>query len=153
MNLKNQRRMAASILGCGENRVWISRDPKFEEYLDGAITRGDVRKLIAFNVVQMRPARGISRGRFHYAQSQRAKGRRGGQGSRKGAKKARNPKKARWIRVVRPLRARLAQLRAEGRLDPATYRTFYARTKGGMFKNKAHLEQALRSSGALKGAK
>ena len=153
MNLKNQRRMAAALLKCGETRIWISNDPGYEEHLEGAITRADVRKLISWGVIQRLPERGNSRARYRYRAAQRAKGKRRGAGSRKGGSEARNPRKRAWIRTIRPLRARLAQLRTEGRLDASTYRTFYARAKGGMFKSKAHLDQSLRAAGALKEAK
>ena len=41
MNLKNQRRMAAELLKCGAERVWI--DPNDMESLEYAITRADIR--------------------------------------------------------------------------------------------------------------
>ena len=44
MDLKNQKRMAADILGCGESRVWI--DPNRIEDVADAITRADIRKAI-----------------------------------------------------------------------------------------------------------
>ena len=45
MDLKNQKRMAAEILDCGYNRVWI--DPNRAEDVADAITRADIRTAIA----------------------------------------------------------------------------------------------------------
>jgi len=44
MNLGNQKRMAASILKCGINRVWM--DPDRTEEATEAVTRNDIRGLI-----------------------------------------------------------------------------------------------------------
>lgn len=144
MRLKNQRRLAAELLGCGINRVWINPD-KVED-LEDAITRSDIRTAIASGTIRKLPAKGVSRGRARYRAAQKDKGRRRGHGSRKGARNARSPRKRVWIDTIRPLRERLRELRAEGKIDVATYRRYYAQAKGGMFKSKAHLEQQLRGS-------
>ncbi len=148
MNLSNQRRMAAEILKCGENRVWM--DPNRLEDVADAITREDVRAVIRAGLVQKLPERGQSRGRTRHRAEQKRKGRRRGPGSRKGARGARAPRKRRWIRTIRPLRETLRQLRDEGKLDPAAYRKLYLRAKGGMYRNRAHLLQHLKSEGYLK---
>ena len=44
MNLKAQKRMAAEILKCGENRVYF--DPYMIEDIKMSITREDIRNLI-----------------------------------------------------------------------------------------------------------
>lgn len=54
------------------------------------------------------------------------------------------------MNTVRTLRARLRELKAQGRIDVAAYRRFYRQAKGGMFKSKAHLEQQLRMAGVLR---
>ena len=150
MNLKNQRRMAAEILKCGAERVWI--DPNGMESLEDAITRADIRIAIHNGTIRRQPIHGQSRGRTRYRRAQRAKGRRRGAGSRKGASNARNPRKRRWIRVIRPLRELLKELRDSGKIDVRTYRTYYRQAKGGMFKGRVHMEQHLRAAGLLKGA-
>ena len=149
MNLKNQRRMAAEVLKCGLNRVWI--DPNDTESLEDAITRADIRIAIHNGTIRRLPIHGQSRQRTRHHRAQRAKGRRRGPGSRKGGTNARNPRKGRWIRTIRPLRAYLKQLRDEEKIDARTYRAYYRRAKGGMFKGRAHLEQHLRAAGLLKG--
>lgn len=148
MNLKNQRRMAASLLKCGVNRVWI--DPLRMEDVADAITRTDIRIQIDAGAIKAKQKRGISRGRTRYYRGQRKKGRGRGQGSRKGTSKARKPKKERWIQTIRPIRERLREFRDEGKIDVSTYRKFYLQAKGGVFKSKSHLETHLRSGGYLK---
>lgn len=148
MDLKNQRRMAAEILGCGENRIWI--DPTRMEDVGEAITRNDVRALINSKAIKAKQKVGISRGRARYTQNQKKKGKRRGQGSRKGAKRARMPKKEAWMNTIRPIRAQLKEYRKQGKISPNDYRKVYRRAKGGMFKSKARLDAHLKSEGLLK---
>ncbi len=152
MRFDYQRRLAASILGVGVNRVYISPDPKEQENILDAITRDGIRGLIRRNVIQKRPERGVSRGRARYRAAQRAKGRRRGHGSRKGGSNARAPRKSRWVGLIRSMRRHLRELKAQGRIDVGTYRRFYLQAKGGMFKSQAHLDQQLRAAGAVKEA-
>ena len=148
MDLKNQRRLAAEILGCGENRVWI--DPTRMEDVAEAITRKDVRALINSKAIKAKQKSGISRSRAKYRLEQKRKGKRRGHGSRKGAKKARTPKKRAWINTIRPIRARLREYRDQEKIDTATYRKLYRRAKGGMFRSKVRFEAHLKSEGLLK---
>jgi large subunit ribosomal protein L19e len=148
MDLKNQRRMAAQLLKCGESRVWI--DSNREEDVADAITRSDVRTLINSGTIASRQKRGVSRGRANYLKAQKRKGRRSGQGSRRGTKHARKPSKEVWMQTIRPIRGRLRELRDSGVIDARTYRKYYMRAKGGMFKSKPHLESHLKTEGILK---
>ncbi|MCE5296410.1 MAG: 50S ribosomal protein L19e [Euryarchaeota archaeon] len=148
MDLKNQKRMAADILGCGFSRVWI--DPNRIDDVADAITRADIRKAIDSGSIRAKPEKGVSRGRARYKLAQRAKGRRRGQGSRKGAAGARTPTKKRWIQTIRPIRATLRELKEEGKISRSTYRLFYRKAKGGMFRSKRQLLLHLRTQGHLK---
>ncbi len=148
MDLKNQKRIAAQMLKCGESRVWI--DPNKTEDVADAITRSDVRTLISSGTVAARQKRGVSRGRANYLKTQKRKGRRSGQGSRKGRKHARKPSKERWQQTIRPIRRRLKELRDEGVIDTRTYRRYYLRAKGGVFKSRPHLDSHLKAEGILK---
>ena len=148
MDLKYQKRVAAELLKCGENRVWI--DPNKAEDVADAITRADVRTLIASGTVAAKQKKGVSRGRANYRKAQKAKGRRSGQGSRKGKKHARKPSKEIWMQAIRPIRRRLKELRDDGRIDTGTYRKYYMQAKGGVFKSKSHLDSHLRSEGVIK---
>jgi len=148
MDLKNQRRMAAEILHCGVNRVWI--DPNRIEDVADAITRADIRTAIDSGTIRALPKKGISSGRTRYQLSQKRKGRRRGPGSLKGTSGARAPGKRRWIGTIRPIREELKRLRDEGRITPASYREFYMKAKGGMFKSRHHLITHLKAEGHLK---
>jgi len=147
-DLRNQRRMAASILKCGENRVWMDQD-RLDEIAQ-AVTKDDIRVLINGDAIQAKQKKGISKGRKRYAMQQRQKGRRRGHGSRKGAKYARFPRKQRWIKTIRPLRALLKELRSEGSITPTSYRRYYLKAKGGEFRSRRHLKSHLIADGVLK---
>ena len=148
MNLKNQRRMASELLKCGVNRVWV--DPNRSEDVSDAITRADVRILINSGTIVARQKKGVSRGRAEFEKAQKRKGRQSGHGSRRGRKGARKPSKERWMQSIRPIRRKLKELRDTGKIDPATYRTYYLKAKGGVFKSKSHLISHLKSEDILK---
>ena len=147
-DLRNQRRMSASILKCGVNRVWMDHD-RIDE-IAKAVTKGDIRVLIKGKAIKGRQVKGISSGRKKINAKQKEKGRRRGHGSRKGAKYARLPRKERWIRTIRPIRSYLRNLRDEEKIDRKTYRRYYQKAKGGEFRSKHHLETHLISDGIIK---
>lgn len=142
VDISTQRRVAAEILKCGVNRVWI--DPNRIEDVAEAVTRADLRVLIKDGAIRAHQKRGVSRARARARERQRKKGKRRGHGSRKGTKYARYPKKRQWIDTIRPIRSRLRELRDAGKIDRRTYRKFYRYAKGGMFKSKGHMEAHLK---------
>jgi large subunit ribosomal protein L19e len=150
VDLRNQRRVAATLLKCGENRVWI--DPLRVEEVAEAVTRQDIRSHIKTRAIRAKQKRGISSGRAKYIANQKKKGKRKGHGSRKGTKGARYPKKRRWINTIRPIRRKLKEYRANGQIDAKTYRRFYMHAKGGMFKNTSHLELQMKQMDVFKEA-
>ncbi|WP_457754560.1 50S ribosomal protein L19e [Thermococcus sp.] len=146
--MRMQRRIAAEILKCGENRIWI--DPERIEDVKSAITREDIKRLIKEGVIKKKPVKGQSTYRAKIKHEQRKKGRHRGPGSRKGKKTARMGKKERWIMTIRALRKELRKLKAEKKIDVHTYRRLYIRAKGGQFKNKHQLYLFLEEKGILK---
>ncbi len=146
-DLANQRRLAATLLKCGEGRVWI--DPSSQEELADAVTRSDIRSAIKAGVIRRGPVRGTSRVRARRRSAELAKGRHAGPGSRRGTPRARQTKKERWMRRIRAQRDLLQELRAKKQITPAIYRQFYRRAKGGMFRSRAHLVVNLRLAGHL----
>ncbi|HIH69375.1 50S ribosomal protein L19e [Methermicoccus shengliensis] len=136
-DLRVQKRMAASLLGVGEGRVWI--DPEEAEEVSKAITRQDVRELIEKGIIKRKPVQGISRVRARALAAKRAYGHRKGPGSRKGAKGARAPRKEQWIKRIRAQRRLLSELRDSGKLTRSEYRMLYRKSKGGEFRSTAHL--------------
>jgi len=148
MELKAQKRLAAKILGIGVNRVWI--DPTRAADVEAAISRRDIKRLLHDGTIRARPELGVSRARARRRATKRKKGRGRGMGSRKGAGKARKPKKEAWIRTVRPLRAKLRELRDKHTIDAKEYHRLYRMVKGGAFRSKAHLETYLRERGIVR---
>ena len=71
-------------------------------------------------------------------------------GSRKGTKGARRGKKSSWLRVVRPQRKLIKELKEKKQLTPNTYRKVYKLVKGGMFRSKTHLMNYLEDKKMLK---
>lgn len=148
MDVSTQRRMAADILDCGIDRVWI--DPDQLDRVKMAITKDDIRQLIKEGVIVKKQKKGISSARAKKLKEQKKKGRRRGPGSRKGAKGARTPQKRKWINTIRPLRRMLRELRDSGMIDRSTYRMLYRKAKGGAFRSRSHLRLYLEEHGLLK---
>ncbi len=148
MDVKFQRRLAADILKCGEERVWM--DPNALDEIKEAVTREDVRMLIKRGLIKKKQVKGTSRVRANYLKEQREKGRRRGPGSRKGRKYARYPRKRRWIKTIRPIRATLRDLRDSGMIDRHTYRRYYRLANGGTFKSRNHLLAHMKAEGVIK---
>ena len=48
-DLSNQRRMAAEVLKCGQNRVWM--DPERLDDVEECITRADIRTAVASGII------------------------------------------------------------------------------------------------------
>mgnify|MGYP002517915456 FL=1 len=148
MNLTTQKRLAASILKVGLNRVWI--DPERIEEVSMAITRDGVKQLINDGAIKAKPQKGISSYRSKKIKEQKKKGKRKGRGSIKGAKNARTPKKQVWMKTIRALRTDLKDMRDAGEIDPTTYRKLYKMAKGGAFRSKSYMKNYARDHELLK---
>lgn len=146
-DLRNQRRLAAAVLDCGVGRVWI--DPLHADAVAEAVTRQDIRALVKKGYIKAAQEIGTSKARARALKIQKDSGRRKGPGSRKGATGARSPRKQRWMRIIRPLRAQLKELRNEEKITPSVYRTYYRKAKGGAFRSRAHLVSHMRTDGHL----
>jgi len=139
MSLSSQRRLAASILNVGVNRVWI--DPERAEEVEVVITRQEIRKLIHEGAIKALPEKGQSRGRTRVLAAKKRAGRRRGQGTRKGGKYSVVSRKTRWINRIRALRRRLQDLRERRLITANTYRSLYMKAKGGEFRSVADMER------------
>lgn len=148
MNLTTQKRLAASILKVGVNRVWI--DPEQIEEVSRAITREGVKQLIDQKAIKAKPQKGISSYRSKKLAEQKKKGRRKGRGSVKGAKKARTPKKQAWMTTIRALRKDLKSMRESEEIDATTYRKLYRMAKGGAFRSKSYMKTYARDHDLIK---
>jgi large subunit ribosomal protein L19e len=148
-DLRNQRRMASQVLGVGETSVWL--DPLHAEDIAAAVTRADIRGLVDKGHIAKLQAQGVSRGRARALALSKAKGKRKGPGSREGSStsQVRNPSKQRWMRTIRPIRQTLHLMRDEELIDTPTYRRFYRRAKGGVFRSRPHLLSHMVTEGLL----
>lgn len=148
MNLSAQKRMAAQILKCGENRVFI--DPYLIEEVKLAITRNDIRNLIKEGIIQKKYKKGISKYRKNLNHERKKKGRGRGLGKRKGPKGARTPKKKAWMKRIRPQRRLLKKLRDRKQITTTNYRKLYKNAKGGMFASVAQLNRHIKEKELLR---
>ncbi len=138
-DLKAQKRLAADVLGVGEKRVWF--DPESQGEIADAITRDDVRDLIADGVIAAEESSGNSRGRARERAAKRAYGHRKGHGSRKGTAGAREDQKADWQSRIRAQRQELRELRDAGDITRDEYRALYDMASGGEFDSVADLQR------------
>ncbi len=138
-DLASQRRIAAVILKCGENRVWFNPDQIDE--ITNAVSREDIRNLIGDGAITAHQKKGVSRGRARLRIAKRAYGHCKGHGRRRGAQGARTPSKRVWIQKIRAQRTTLREMRDNGTIDRSVYRKFYRRAAGGQFRNVSHLKQ------------
>lgn len=142
MSIKAQKRMAAEILKCGENRVYF--DPYLIDEIKMAITREDIRNLIKEGIIIKKYKQGNSKYRKNMQHERKKKGRARGLGKRKGTKNARLPRKKAWMNRIRPQRRELKKLRDRKLITPATYRKLYKNAKGGMFNSVAQMNRYIK---------
>jgi len=146
MSLGSVRRMAAQIMDIGEKRV-VFDDSQVGE-IGKAVTKDDVRKLIAAHAINPKKKKGVPRKRGR-ARTVRRRLRGLGAGGRKGTANARTAQKTKWIARVRAQRALLKQLKEDGKLTQG-YRDIYWKIKGGAFADKARMVTYLKERGYMK---
>jgi large subunit ribosomal protein L19e len=132
-----QKKLAAKMLKCGKGRIWI--DPKSEK-VKAAITRADLRRFIDDGVIKKFPKK---KNVHDFKTSQQKRG------SISGKSGARVGKKDMWLKVVRPQRKLVKELRESGKLKEENYRKIYRQIKGRMFRSKGHLMLYLKEKGYL----
>ena len=141
MDPRKARELAARVMKCGENRIFISPDglAKVAE----AMTKDDIRQLIAERVIKKRPYVDQSMGRARFLRAQRRKGRRRGRGKRTGTKKVRTERKSAWMNRVRAQRRTLKELRKTNpeAVKEKGYGDIYRKIKGNYFKGKNYVKE------------
>jgi large subunit ribosomal protein L19e len=135
LNLRSKRRLAASVLGVGVDKVIF--DDEYSDLIQDAITRSTIRGLIGFGAIRAAPDKGVSRGRHRQKMKKLKRGR--GSGSTEGTSGARNPRKDRWVTKVRALRWRLKVAKDRKEITNANYRRLYKQVKGGQVRGVKHL--------------
>ncbi len=134
----SKKRLAAKILKTSPQKIKFSEDALGE--IQKAITRSDIRGLIAVGKIVKVNSSQQSRGRARETMRQKSKGRQKGKGSRKGSQFAREDRKRKWINRVRVQREFLKELILKSLITTSTYRELYQKVKGGFFRNKRHIK-------------
>jgi len=141
VNLHLQRRLASSIIGVGQKRVWM--DPNEVNEIALANSRRAVSKLIKDSFIIKKKIRMHSRQRARLRLEEKRLGRHSGLGKRHGCQEARMPVKVLWMRRQRTLRRLLKKYREAKKIDKYLYHDLYLGCKASQYKSKKNLIDAV----------
>ena len=136
--MKNKKKLAAKLLKTSYKKIRVAAGAL--EDFNKAITRSDLRGLIAVGKVTKNKSNQHSRAGARKTSAQKRKGRQKGHGSRKGTKHSVITRKEKWMARIRTQRKFLKELKEKGLLSAGNYRQVYAKSKGGFFRNKRHIK-------------
>jgi len=134
----NKKRLAAQILKTSLDKVKF--DTGALEEIKKALTRSDIRGLIAVGKIRKDLKNHHSRAGARENAAQKKKGRQRNRGSRKGKKYSLVDRKSEWIARVRTQREFLRQLKEKNLINTQNFRAVYLKIKGGYFRNKRHIK-------------
>jgi large subunit ribosomal protein L19e len=139
MDARRAKEFAATILKVGVGRIKL--DPENMAKVAEAMTKDDVRGLIAERVIQKRASEQQSKARARELKKKKQKGRRRGKGKRAGTKKIRSDQRRDWITRIRSQRRTLKELREKNpeAVNNIGYGKLYKLAKGNYFKGKKYL--------------
>ncbi len=149
--MKNKKRLAARIMKTSLAKIKFSSEALDD--IKKAITRSDLRGLIAVKKITKSGVNSQSRVRARKIASQKSKGRRKGKGSKKGGKHSVIKRKEKWMTKVRAQRSFLKMLKEDGKLSTQNYRSLYSKSKGGYFRNKRHIKLYITEHHLIEGKK
>ncbi|MFH1589774.1 MAG: 50S ribosomal protein L19e [archaeon] len=138
MNLKTQKKLAASVMKTSKKKIVFN--PERLEDIKEAITKTDIRGLVSEDAITKSRIKGTSKVRVRINKSQRKKGLRKGASTRKGKKTARISKKETWMSKIRTQRAFLKLLREKKVIADKTFTDLYSKAKGNLFRSKRHIQ-------------
>jgi len=136
--MNSKKILAAKILKVSPGKVRFA--PGAQAEVQKAITRGDMRGLIAVHKVTVATGNEHSRAGARKIRRQRRKGRHQGRGSKKGGQHSIVSSKDLWVGRIRVQRNFLQELRDKELISSQTYRSLYLKSKGGFFRNKRHIK-------------
>src|SRR3989338_10174276 len=148
--MNNKKKLAGKILGVSPKKVVFSQDALDD--IQKAITRSDMRGLIAVGKVSKARVNQHSRGGARKIAEQKGKGRQRGKGSRKGSKHSIVTRKEKWMVRVRAQRELLKELRDRKLVSITNYRMLYTKSKGGYFRNRRHIKLYLKEHHLIEGS-
>ncbi len=147
--MRHKKKLAAKILGVSPKKVVFSPDAL--EDIQKAITRSDMRGLIAIGKISKARVNQHSRAGARKIAKQKSKGRQRGKGSRKGSKHSIVSRKEQWMVRVRAQRELLKELRDKKLVSTTNYRMLYTKSKGGYFRNRRHIKLYLKEHHLIEG--
>src|SRR3989344_5860367 len=100
--MNNKKKLAAKLLNTSPHKVIFSAEALDD--IQKAITRSDIRGLIAVGKIQKDTSNYHSRAGARWQKQQKRKGRRKGSGAHKGSKHSTVSRKEQWINKVRAQR-------------------------------------------------
>ena len=133
-----KKRLAADILKTSKKNVRFVVDALDD--IKKAITRSDIKGLIAIKKIIHVKSQGQSSSRSKKIAQQKKKGRQKGRGSKKGKKHSVLGRKEAWVLKIRTQRKFIKNLRERELVDAHNYRILYNKCKGGYFRNKRHIK-------------
>lgn len=136
--MRSKKRLAADILSTAPSKIRFADDAL--EEIGKAITRSDIRGLIAVHKIWKDGTNQQSHAHARQLRAQKKKGRRAGRGNKKGPKYSSMDRKTQWMRRVRSQRNFLKILRDQKLLSMPDYHQLYAKSKGGYFRNIRHIK-------------
>lgn len=145
--MRNKKNLAGKVMKVSPHKVKFVEGAL--EDIKKAITRSDIRGLIAVKKIVKDGKNLHSRAGARKIAAQKKKGRRGGFGSRKGSKNSIVNKKTKWINRIRAQRELLKDLRNKSIISTQNYQMLCLKCKGGYFRNRRHIKLYLKEQNLI----